>query len=202
MNCCRVNISIYFALFIACIIVIDQTGVAALALLCAALHETGHFLALYLFRIPVKEVSFKIFGVTIRLTNNTKLSYLKEAVIAISGCLMNLILCLISYVFIITGHFVQQAEIFFSVNLAVCILNILPVAPLDGGRALEAMLCTRLQYNTALNIVTVISAIFLIPLVILGGVLVVKTNYNVSLIIVSVYLIISLFKKGKLIVIN
>jgi stage IV sporulation protein FB len=198
MKGCRVNISVYSAVLIACIVALDHTGLAVLALLCAGLHEAGHFTALWVLRVPVKEVSFKTFGVNIKLAQKTRLSYGQEVAVALSGCTANLIFALIALAFFAAGLFRNQSQIFCIINLLLCAFNLMPIGPLDGGRALESVLCGKMQYMTAHNIVNAVSAIFVVPLAFLGVYILAKTGYNFSLALAAVYLGVSLVLKGRL----
>jgi stage IV sporulation protein FB len=199
MKGCRVNISVYFAVLIACIVVLDQTGFAVLALFCAALHESGHFAALWLYRAPVEEVSFKSFGVNIRLAKKTRLSYRQELAVALSGCAANIIFCLISLAFYKAGFFVNKTQPLFYMNLILCTFNLLPIGPLDGGRALELFLSGHIQYDATRNIVDAVSIILIVPLAFLGIYLLTKTGYNFSLMLAAAYLAASVILKGRLI---
>jgi stage IV sporulation protein FB len=198
MKFCRINISVYFAVLIACIMVLDTTGFAALALLCAAIHEVGHFAAMWRLKAPVEEVSFKVFGLNIRLSGNTRLSYRQELAISLSGCASNLLFCLLSLVFYRAGILKGQMQALFFMNMCLCVFNLLPIGPLDGGRALEAALCGHIQPAAARNIVNAVSVVFIVPLTFLGVYLLAVTGYNFSLLLAAVYLAASLFFKGKL----
>lgn len=194
----RVNISVYFAVIMACIVVLDHTGLAVLALLCAALHEAGHFIAIWLIRADIEEVSFKTFGVNIRLSHGTKISYTQEFAISTAGCISNLIFGILFFAFYKAGILTNQMQALAYMNFILCAFNLLPIGPLDGGRALEDLLCGHMHYTTAHTIVNGISAVFLIPLTFLGVFLLAKTGYNFSLLLAAVYLAASIILKGKL----
>ena len=194
----RVNISVYFAVIMACIVVLDHTGLAVLALLCAGLHEAGHFVAIWLLKAPVEEVSFKVFGVNIRLARDTQLSYTQEFAVSLSGCASNLLFAALSLVFYKAGVCIYQMQALFYMNLCLCAFNLLPIGPLDGGRALEAALCGHLHYTTAHSIVSAVSAVFVVPLTFLGVFLLAKTGYNFSLLLAAVYLGACIILKGRL----
>lgn len=198
MKGCRVNISVYFAVLIACILVLDQTGLAALALLCAGLHEAGHFIAMWWLKAPVEEVSFKAFGLNIKLAGNTRLSYRQEIAVSLSGCASNLLFCLLAFVFYRAGILKDQMQALYIMNICLCVFNLLPIGPLDGGRALEAALCSHIQPAAARNIVNAVSAVFIVPLTFLGVYILAMTGYNFSLLLAAVYLAACLVLKGRL----
>lgn len=198
MKRCRVVISVYFAVIMACILVLDQTGLAGLALICAALHETGHFIALRAFRAPIEEINFKTFGVSIKLSKNCRLDYRQEIIVALAGCVSNLIFCLMACLFCEAGILILQMQAMAVMNLCLCVFNLLPIGPLDGGRALEAALCAKVQPNTARRVVTAVSVVFTVPLAFLGVYILLVSGYNFSLLLAAAYLGVCLAMKGKL----
>lgn len=192
----RVNISIYFAVFIACVLVLDRTGLASFALLCIFIHEAGHFLALKIMKIPVDEVSFKLFGINITLRGEASLNYRQEIALALAGSTANLITCIPAYALYAAGIFKLQTGVIFAFSFLLGGFNLLPIGSLDGGRALEALLCRKTNCCAAEKILNAISVVFIIPLVMAGVYMIYKTGYNFSLLIASIYLAISLVFKG------
>lgn len=175
---------------------LDRTGLAGFALLCIFVHETGHFLALKIMRIPVEEVSFKLFGINITLKGNAALSYRQEIALALAGSTANLLTCVPAYGLYAAGIFKWQTGVITAFSILLGGFNLLPIGSLDGGRALEAFLCCKVSFGAAEKTVNVLSVIFIVPLVIAGVYMICKTGYNFSLLIASVYLALSLVFKG------
>ena len=198
----RVRISVYFAVLVACILVLDTSGAAVLALLCAAFHEAGHFTALLLCRVPVDEVAFRAFGVDIRLRHNERISYRQEIAVALAGCAANLLLCVLTLPLCAVAATRPRAEVFILMNLLIAAFNILPVAPLDGGRALESLLCLRLAPQTARRVVHGVSLVLAVPLVWAGVELLIRTGCNFSLLLAAVYLVVTIVLQGRLMTIR
>jgi stage IV sporulation protein FB len=198
MKRCRLNISVYFAVIMACIVVLDHTGLAVLALICAALHEAGHFIAIAASGGEVEEVSFKTFGINIRLSRTAKLSYSDECIISLAGCAANLVCCLAAFLLFRLGVAEDKMYAMAYMNLILCAFNIIPISSLDGGRALEAALCGRYGFVKAHNAVRITSAVFIIPLTVAGLWLLVRTGYNFSLLAASIYLTVGLIFRGRL----
>lgn len=195
----RIRISVYFAVMIACILVLDTSGIAALALLCAAFHEAGHCAALLMLRVPVDEVSFRAFGIDIRLRHNERISYPQEIAVALAGCAANLLLCGLTLPLCASARLRSRAEVFILMNLLLAAFNALPVAPLDGGRALEAFLCQHFPLQTARRSVDVVSVALFVPLAYLGVMLLIRTGGNFSLLLAAAYLIVTVVLRGRLI---
>lgn len=192
----RISISIYFAVFIACVLVLDRTGLASFALLCICAHEAGHFLSLKIMKIPVEEVSFKLFGINITLRGEASLSYRQEIALALAGSTANFVTCIPACAFYAAGIFKFQTGVIIAFSILLGGFNLLPIGSLDGGRALEALLCSKTNCITAEKTVNILSAVLIIPLATAGVYMICKTGYNFSLLIASVYLALSLVFKG------
>jgi len=74
-----------------------------------------------------------VFGAVMK-TDCTKLSYLGELFGVLAGPLGNLLLA------VALGHICPERTDWIGVNLALCLFNLLPIRPLDGGRALQLIL--------------------------------------------------------------
>ena len=192
---CRVSVSLYFAVFIACMLVLDNTGLTIFALLCAAFHEMGHIVTISALKVPVCEISFKLFGINIKLRNNIMLSFKQEILIALSGCIANALLCIVSLIAINIHFYSFYANYIFIFSLFIAGFNIIPITPLDGGRALTAYLNTHFQCHTVEKITNVLSFFFIVPLGVMGFFLLIKTGYNFSLIATALYLAVTLIFK-------
>lgn len=183
-------------MFIACALVLDNTGLATFALLCAVLHECGHLIMLRLLKAPVEKVSFRLFGIKIALKNGTSLSYGQEIAIALSGSAANFITCVPALILYQNKVFPWQSGAIFAFSLILGCFNLLPIGSLDGGRALEAALCCKLSCHTAERVVNVVSAVFIVPLTAAGVYVIIQTGYNISLIAAVVYLAVALIIKN------
>lgn len=184
----RVSISVYFAVFVACMLVLDRSGLAGLALLCALIHELGHILAARLFGVPVERVSLRLFGVDMVFRSGTVLSYGQEVALALAGSAANFLTCVPAFILYAEGIFPGQTGAVFVFSLVLGCFSLLPIGSLDGGRALEAALCRHLSVASAQRTVDIISAVLIVPLAAAGIYLVMLTGYNISLIAAAVYL--------------
>jgi stage IV sporulation protein FB len=192
----RVSISIYFAVFIACMLVLDNTGLAPLALLCVLIHECGHITVLHVLHVPIEKVSLRLFGINITLRNGSVLSYRQEAALSLAGSAANFITCAPASLLYCLGIFPLQTGAVFVFSLMLGCFNLLPVASLDGGRALESALCRKMSCGKAEKTVSVISTVLIMPLAAAGVYIVILTGYNISLIAAAVYLAAALVIKS------
>lgn len=95
------------------------------------LHEGGHILAAVFLEVPVRELGLRIVGAYIRRARAATLQ--DEVLIAASGPLMNLCLMLpLSFVPVIGLHLAYG-------NLALGLVNLLPIPASDGMRILHAL---------------------------------------------------------------
>lgn len=96
----------------------------------AAVHELGHCLALGLLGTPVTGLRVGIFGAELT-ADRRGLSYPGELAAVLAGPGANL-LCAAALT-LLGG---TRWAVFTGANLVLCAFNLLPVRPLDGGRAL------------------------------------------------------------------
>ena len=97
------------------------------------LHELGHTLMAELFQ--KKPISVRIVPTGISILLPSASSYPEEFLISLAGPLMNLLYALLcGFLPYGIGGTVR------SVSLLLAILNLLPIAPLDGGRILSSLL--------------------------------------------------------------
>lgn len=133
------QISFGFFLLIGWFALANGLQMTLLILAVAALHELGHLLALWLFGAPVKGVQIGVFGAVLE-ADTSRLSYAKELVAVLAGPMTNLLAA-------VGGRCIGAEDLFIGVNLVLCFFNLMPVEPLDGGRALRLLLCWSLGVN-------------------------------------------------------
>lgn len=105
-------------------------------LLAVTIHETGHYLALRLCRIPIYALRLTPIGITM---HTGALQGRDTVLCALAGPLFALLFTVLSPVLPCTAVCALFQSLF----------NLLPVYPLDGGRALRAMLSKLLPAHTA-----------------------------------------------------
>ena len=116
-----------------------------LAFLCSVialtLHEGGHLLAARLFRLRVTSVEITPFGGLIEAEGIDALPGAKRLILAAAGVAVNALLAFLSVRAYARGllAFDWSREL-LRANLALLLINLLPVLPLDGGRMAEAIL--------------------------------------------------------------
>ncbi len=179
----KYNISFLTVLITLSFILIDGTLYSLYAVIFSFLHEIAHILALKLVRGRVRGLHTGAVGVGL---DTSSLSYSGELVVAIAGPAMSL------FLFFCFLPFASKSPVHFFCcfsNLIIFTLNILPVYPLDGGRVLYCLLCKKIQLSTAVKITKAVSFLFLLPLLFISVIILFETGYNMSLLIISIYLL-------------
>lgn len=123
-------------IYLLWLLVIDKSGIAAMSLLAAALHEVGHLLAAHFLKIPIRAMRFDLLGARIDVKGRI-LSYGEEWLLCMSGPLSSLLFSLLASFF--WSH-TRLAVAFSCASLILGLLNLLPIQTFDGGRMLECAL--------------------------------------------------------------
>ncbi len=129
-----------------------------ITLLCALVHELGHYFAARICRAAPTRIVIYPFGADMALPTGLR-SYKSDIFIALSGPTLNLILLFL-------GITLSLGEFFCACNLALAFINLMPIKGLDGGTVLENLLLTFLTPKTAERVVfgVTFSVLFLLYL--------------------------------------
>lgn len=116
-------------------LIVSPPMVVAAVLIAAGLHEAGHLAALRHYGVPVRAIRLTAFGAEIDAPRLARLSYGRELAVVLAGPAVNL-LC--GGLLALAGLWFswECAFLFSGAHLALAAFNLLPVLPLDGGRAL------------------------------------------------------------------
>ena len=125
--CEGVRVSSGFWLLAAWFALANGWRLLAVILSAALLHELGHLLVLGLLGGRVTELRISVFGAEL-VTDAARLSYPGEIAAVLAGPGVNLLCGLL-----LAG---LHAWVAAGAHLSLCLFNLLPVRPLDGGRAL------------------------------------------------------------------
>lgn len=181
---CRVKVGFLFLAVLALFLALDRSGMAAAGLLCAVIHESAHLAAMRIGRCRLQEIRLTPFGVDIiKKDCGTDRGYLFEALISLSGPAANLAAFLLC-----VACFGERYPMFQAGNLFLFGLNILPVEPLDGGQALQYLLCLRFPAEKSSKIVRIVSFFAMVPLFTAGFLALFRSEWNFSLLLLCVYL--------------
>ncbi|HJB12924.1 MAG TPA: peptidase M50 [Candidatus Oscillibacter excrementigallinarum] len=129
--CEGLHISGGFWLLAAWFALVNGWRLLAVILSAALLHELGHLAVLGLLGGRVTGLRISVFGAELT-TDAARLSYPREIAAVLAGPGVNLLCGLL-----LAGH---HAWVAAGAHLSLCLFNLLPVRPLDGGRALYLLI--------------------------------------------------------------
>ena len=130
----RVEVTAGALLLWAILYYLDNGFTVPLVMAACALHELGHYAAIRLLGGEVSLLRLSCVGAELRLSARCPLGPLKELAAALAGPAVNLGMALLC-----AGRG-EGWYCFAGIHLALGCFNLLPVAPLDGGRALACVL--------------------------------------------------------------
>lgn len=145
----RIKLNVFFILFLFVSYYIGWLQHSLILFLSVVLHELGHVLAARRLKLKVYEVELLPYGGAARMEEPSKFGGAAEALISAAGPLTSLILALLGYFFC---GFSAIFEHIFKYNLILCIFNLFPVIPLDGGRIARNLMIFFMGYRQATRI--------------------------------------------------
>jgi len=168
---------------------ISAIRTAVLVLAALAVHEWAHVLAASYLGARVEKIRPFLLGLSAKITGIERLNAWERHAIYGAGALANgavaawaYTVSRLSYVGI---NWLDQLALF---SLALCLFNLLPVLPLDGGRIFQQFLSNRIGVLRANRVMLRLGNILGLALILLGLVQVVLYNYNITLLCAGVYI--------------
>ncbi len=154
---------------------------------CIVLHELGHALTAKRFNIVTKNITLLPIG-GLAMMERMPEKPGQEFLIAIAGPMVNVVIAFGLYLFLIfTGGIPSMEELktfmetqssmitgeyflfnLMAVNLFICLFNMIPAFPMDGGRILRAILCYIFNRSKATIIAARIGQFFAVLLIFAG----------------------------------
>ena len=187
----NVEITFWFVALITFIISLNAPSNVFVTVISSLLHEMGHLLIMTSVGNKPQAVRFEITGMNIIRQPDYKISIKNEILISLGGPFINLI-CFSISVIILCIYQNDNVLTFGCINLILMIFNLLPIKKLDGGMALYYALSQKYD-NITCSKVLKITSIFFITLIYIWGIYAfVSSKYNISLIIIAIFLTLSL----------
>ncbi len=125
------------------------------AFLVITLHEVAHAVVADGYGLTVERMELWPFGGIARITGLSSRDRYVEAMVAVAGPLQNFVLAALTW---LIGPYLPLNSLwlhdFIAVNLGIGALNLLPAAPLDGGRLARLYWAERVGYEQAERRVT------------------------------------------------
>lgn len=178
----RINIS--FAVAITLTLIIDESGVGAIALLCCIIHEAGHIICLLILGEKPKKIELSFYGIKLERFPMAGHGAAGDILVYVSGPAANFML---SAMFFLLSNAFESLRIAAIISLCIGVFNLIPCKPLDGGNVLYVLLCRNTNQRTADKICFVAAVLMLIPMAVTGIYLLTR-NGNITLLAVTVYI--------------
>lgn len=178
----KIQFKFLFFAVVSVILYTDGSGIAFRAFCAALMHEMGHVICFFLFGQKPELVVFECSGIKMKEDISHNTSVLQELIILSAGCAVNFIVFFLAYS--------MGSENFAIIHLVLGIFNLLPVLSLDGGKILLLLSSQVMDYSLAYRMIKVMSYVFCAVLIIIGMVFAYSLNF--SLLVTSIYLLISL----------
>ena len=178
-------------------VLFDKSGNLICCFISAFCHEAGHIFTMCRLNLKPEKIKISLFDIKILDKNRNLCSYNENLAVVLSGSAANFLL------FIIAGilFLFIKAEIllrFSAVNLFTGMFNLLPVSNLDGGQALYLLLIRRFSEKTTDRIIDFLTVLLILPTAVIGFIVLFRSEYNFSLLLISVYLLSALIlRKSK-----
>ncbi len=153
------------------------------------IHETAHLAAAMAIGLKPSHMVFYPFGVNLRLKNKIVGSVADEIILYAAGPLANILMAILAKAFF-RGFFWYQD--FYFKNIILCILNLLPILPLDGGIIARKIFAWNFGYKKSVVFMRAVSALMIMMF---ASMLVYKSGlkYNFSAWFFLVFLVGNLF---------
>lgn len=186
-------INVSFAVAVTLTLIIDESGVGAIALLCCIIHEAGHIICLLILGEKPKKIELSFYGIKLERYPMSGQNTAGELAIYISGPGANLIFSAMLFLLSNIYESLREAAI---ISLGIGVFNLIPCKPLDGGNIMYIFLCRNTKQKTAERICLAVSAAVIIPMII-SGLCFLHVNRNITLLAVAVYVAITSFFEYK-----
>ena len=192
----KVEITFWFVALITFIISLNSPSNVLVTVISSLLHEMGHLLIMTSVGNKPQVVRFEITGMNIIRQPDLKISTKNEVLIALGGPFVNF-LCFFLSVIILCFYENETILTFGCINLILMTFNLLPIKKLDGGMALYYILLQKYDNLTCSKILKITSVFFITLIYIWGIYAFISSKYNISLIIIAIFLTLSMFSSNE-----
>lgn len=183
-------------LLLACAVGALRTTLMAYCIV--SVHELFHLFAALLLSVRVKSVIVMPFGMTLRLSDALIRQPAKEILIALAGPFANVLMLVICAA--LRHYYIWAEESMFlcqGINRMILLLNLTPALPLDGGRALRAVLAHCFGYLTAMKVMRRLTRVISVAFLGMGALLLWVTKGNISLLMIAAFLLFQMTEEKK-----
>lgn len=169
----KINISPFTYLFYALMLLFCHDRAVIASISAVVIHEAAHLSVIALCGCSVESIEVTPIGLTIHRTGLTR--HLQDAAIHLAGPLANLSAAAVWTLVFGVDSLLVSANLFFG------LLNLLPIASLDGSKALSALLACFFSEMRCQKICRTLSNLFLLLLWLLSAASLLMLDGNPSL---------------------
>lgn len=184
----RLSVSPGFLVLLGLLFYLDQgADLLGSGLLACALHELGHWLAIHLLGGRITRLRLTAVGAELALDGSRPLSYGRECIAALAGPVSSLL----------TAELAARGKLFLLAGLSLGqgLFNLLPILPLDGGRALGLLLSLGGE-DRARKAMCILSSV-LSGALLGGGLVLLRMFGNPTLLVTAAWLTAGQMKRGR-----
>lgn len=191
-----IRVSRYFFPYITLLIIIGYRGQLFYSFIIVILHELAHYIVARYYGFSGFDIEFLAIGAALNFKELDEASPKEDLTISIAGPMLNMALAVIFY-FLFKNFKLNEFNIFFQGNLAIGFFNLIPAFPLDGGRILRDLLCSRLTFKKANKIMINSGIVIGIILMYFYILLFLKGTNNFNIGIIGIFIIVSSLRERE-----
>lgn len=192
----KIEVTFLFTALIAFILSLRVPSNVLLTIVSSFAHEIGHLFIMTVLGNCPEVVRLELTGINIKRTQSVKISMKNEILIALGGPTVNAVI----FVFCTFLLCFLKKEIIFTtaaVNLILMTFNLLPIKRLDGGMVLYFLFLRKYDSDFSSRILKITSLLFIFLIYFWGAYVFWVSKYNISLLIIAIFLTFSMFGGGE-----
>lgn len=138
----------------------------ALIFISLLVHETGHIIAARASGMKIRSCTIMPYGGELQIPDRHLYGKKQKVLVALGGPVATAILLLLAWIISFPGD-----DQFIRIQIAILMLNLLPILPLDGGQAINAILetdATKYKVRSAFLIYSIFILIVIILFLLIG----------------------------------
>lgn len=188
------GIDVSFAVCVTLMLILDESGLGAIALFCCIFHEAAHIACLHFFGEKPASVRLSFYGIKLERMPAANLGRLAEIAVYASGPAANIALSAFLFLFSFINKALETAAV---ISLMTGLFNLIPCCPLDGGNILKCIVNYYFEEEKVEKIILAVSFAVILPMTAMAVCVFVKTG-NPTLVLVTAYiLIVTLLNKNE-----
>lgn len=201
----RIRLDLKIFLFALLFYLTKQIELYALLMIFALFHELGHIISGLILGFKLEKINIMPMGLSIsfkvplenynKKIQNSRLLSLKKIIIALSGPVINIIIAIIFIFNNFNLEEYQRLSIIYA-NILLCIFNLLPIYPLDGGRILKQILKIKYGIKYSMEYIHIVENCTIILLTIISSITIYYLE-NIAILFIIVYLWLLVINENK-----